>query len=445
LRRVAFCAIACVGVLAASARGAAAPPPPDRPYQITTRPGEGREEALARWRARLEPFTRQARASYPGAKERYLRGLPRGQTFFVTYVLKDRDGVQEQVFIRVDKIVGGIITGRVGSDLDLVREHRRGDTVSFPESDIVDWTISRPDGSEEGNLIGKYIDSLNQPSAPPPGPPPGARPAPNPTTLKGQPTPEGLRAAVANASHMGRVIYLQYRATTIAADALANDARPHNAVPLGGALAVMEAPRPGEPTSFSVSFFTRDAVPRVAYRVRVPFKTGAAPTVEDLVPPQAASAGLAVLYRAQQTALGGLGQREQLIDSVVVPPSAGEDGIVVYLLASTRSPDIAVLGRHHRVLVSPDGKRVIRDEPLSKSILELRLAGGDMPPGAHSAALAVSHLLTDAPLETHVFASLRYDVLILVSTRLGSWRVDHDKIEFLGASNPVGATSLTPL
>jgi hypothetical protein len=36
---------------------------------------------------------------------------------------------------------------------------RRG--YSFQESELVDWLISRPDGSEEGNVVGKFLDERN--------------------------------------------------------------------------------------------------------------------------------------------------------------------------------------------------------------------------------------------------------------------------------------------
>jgi uncharacterized protein YegJ (DUF2314 family) len=418
-----------LGVVVASAAGAA-PAPPDRPYQIT-------REGKAKWQEQLAPLIQKARATYPEARDRYLRGLPRGQRFFVKYELPDEArGVTEQVFIRVDRVANGIITGRIASDLDLVRNHRQGDTVTFPEGDIVDWMIARPDGSEEGNLIGKYIDTLNAPQAPVPAPAPAPARSPAGPPATALPVPAELRVAVERASHLGRVIYLQYRAMTLASEALLDDERSHDQIPLGGALAVLDPSRPGEPTSFTVSFFSREGVPRVASRVHVTFKAGAKPTVEDVRPPATPGPELAALYRARQAALG-VGAREQLIDTLVLPPSRDtrEDAILVYLIAGTKKPDVAVLGRHFRVIVSHDGRSVMHFEPLSKAILELPLGptGGDLPAGARPVSLAVTHLVSDTPLETHVFASLRYGVAIIVATPTATWRVDRDKIEYLGA------------
>ena len=30
--------------------------------------------------------------------------------------------------------------------------------VMFPESELVDWVITHPDGIEEGNVVGKFLD-----------------------------------------------------------------------------------------------------------------------------------------------------------------------------------------------------------------------------------------------------------------------------------------------
>jgi hypothetical protein len=190
-----------------------------------------------------------------------------------------------------------------------------------------------------------------------------------------------------------------------------------------------------------VSFFTRDVAPRVAYRVHVPFKAGAATTVDVVTPPEIPGPELAAFYLARQAAIGGLSARKQLIDAVVLPaqPAIGEDGILVYLLAGTMKPDVAVLGQHHRVLVSPDGKRVVRFEPLSKGIIQLPMTGGNPSPGAHVVSLAVTHVVSDTPLETHVFASLRYGIALVVATRAATWRVDRDKIDYLGPSATASA------
>lgn len=112
-----------------------------------------------RFDAAIAPYTEQARKTYPYAKARYLVGLPRGQTFFVTTRLTDGQGQFQGVFIQVTKIADGKITGRIASKILSVVGYKAGDEYTFPEVELVDWTISDPDGSEEGNVVGKFLDT----------------------------------------------------------------------------------------------------------------------------------------------------------------------------------------------------------------------------------------------------------------------------------------------
>jgi hypothetical protein len=130
--------------------------PADRPVKLTTR------DAEARFRERIEPYVKQARASYPGARRRYLAGLPAGEKFYVTTQLRNEDGRFEQIFILVQKIEAGVISGRIASDIQVIRGYRRGDVHRVAENEILDWLISRKDGSEEGNFVGKFMDTQSQ-------------------------------------------------------------------------------------------------------------------------------------------------------------------------------------------------------------------------------------------------------------------------------------------
>ena len=113
----------------------------------------------------LEPYVRQARATYPSAKQRFLAGLPPRHTFFVTARLTDSLNHHEQVFLAVDSIVGERIAGRIASEIAVVRGFRRGDAYAIRDADLVDWLIAKPDGSEEGNVVGKFVDTYQPPTA----------------------------------------------------------------------------------------------------------------------------------------------------------------------------------------------------------------------------------------------------------------------------------------
>ena len=139
-------------------QGALAPnAPADRPGTVRA---DSPDEAFSHWQTLTAPHSQEALATYPGARQRYLKGLPAGENFFVTIILRDPARRFEQVFILVGGIEGGAVTGRIASDILAVDGYRRGATLTFRETEVVDWLISKPDGSEEGNFVGKFLDTL---------------------------------------------------------------------------------------------------------------------------------------------------------------------------------------------------------------------------------------------------------------------------------------------
>ncbi len=162
-----FGLLACLPVLGQQkpvpANDAALAPnaPSDRPVHVAAKESEA-AEALAAFERLIAPAVKQARSTLPQAKRRYLKGLPSGQAFFVTTRITDPDGQFEQVFVRVRHWQGAQVSGEIANALDNVKTYRQGQSISFPESAVLDWTISRPDGTEEGNYVGKLIEANNR-------------------------------------------------------------------------------------------------------------------------------------------------------------------------------------------------------------------------------------------------------------------------------------------
>lgn len=125
--------------------------PQDKPQALTAAQIKKFEEAI-------KPYVEKARKTYPDAKKRFLAGLPPKHFFYITTRLHDEDGRFEQVFIAVREIKEGIIKGIISSEIATVTKYKFGDSYSFPESELMDWTIALPDGSEEGNFVGKFLD-----------------------------------------------------------------------------------------------------------------------------------------------------------------------------------------------------------------------------------------------------------------------------------------------
>jgi hypothetical protein len=112
----------------------------------------------------MEPYVAKARASYPAAKARFQAGLPAQHSFFVTTRLRDARGRIEQVFVAVDTIVGREIRGRIWSQIHIVDGYRMRQRYAFSEADLIDWMVARPDGTEEGNVVGVFLDTYQPPA-----------------------------------------------------------------------------------------------------------------------------------------------------------------------------------------------------------------------------------------------------------------------------------------
>ena len=130
--------------------------PADRPVSATLRC------QLAALKRDIAPLSTAARASFPDARARFERGLPPRHSFFVSTWLHDSAGRQELVFVAVDSITGAReaaqIAGHIWSPVQLVRGYHYRQPYTFAVTDLVDWMIARPDGSEEGNEVGKFMD-----------------------------------------------------------------------------------------------------------------------------------------------------------------------------------------------------------------------------------------------------------------------------------------------
>jgi uncharacterized protein YegJ (DUF2314 family) len=128
------------------------PAPQDKPVLTAAEKQKKFDDAIA-------PYVKQARDTLPGAKARFLAGLKHGEAFFVTIRVYDDPKRFEQVFVQVTGWEGDTIKGILASDLEIVKTHRKGELITCKKEDVYDWTISKPDGTDEGNFVGKFLDS----------------------------------------------------------------------------------------------------------------------------------------------------------------------------------------------------------------------------------------------------------------------------------------------
>lgn len=126
--------------------------PADKPVAVNKNETQKFEDAIG-------PYVNKAKLTLPYAKKRYQKGLTKGEVFFITMKLYDPDRHYETVFVRVRSWEGDKIKGVLSSDLVLLKKHKNGEEVACLERDVLDWTISKPDGTEEGNFAGKFLDT----------------------------------------------------------------------------------------------------------------------------------------------------------------------------------------------------------------------------------------------------------------------------------------------
>lgn len=125
--------------------------PPDKPIPL------GSKAQLDAYDKAIAPYVAKARATYPLAKKRFLSGLPSGHKFVVRTRLTDSHGKVEDCLVQVESIKDGNITGTINR-VDILDNYKAGQRVAFSESRIDNWLILRPDGTEEGNYVGKFLD-----------------------------------------------------------------------------------------------------------------------------------------------------------------------------------------------------------------------------------------------------------------------------------------------
>ena len=243
------------------------------------------------------------------------------------------------------------------------------------------------------------------------------------------PVPFDLQEGVERASALGANLFLLDASTAMAWDALAARIGPPSGMGIGHYLALIGGNEQSGPDgSVQVLFFTDEHVPRLAYRVRV--RPGGEKPSEVLAqdPPGVVHEPLMTLLNARLLALEAIPPTKQALNPVLIPQRNGQ--IVVYLLAATQQPNVAVLGRHYRVEVSPDGTEVEAVTALSGAEREVPTRNSS---GQRVAALAVTDGAAEHPTETHVFASRMANVPIYVTTGRGRWKVRASGIDYLGS------------
>lgn len=154
---------------------------------------------------------------------------------------------------------------------------------------------------------------------------------------------------------------------------------------------------------------------RAAYDIPVHDGVAGAPVeVSDALPPDQVARAL-----ARQTAINNIGRlRCSAQLNTVVLDDPDSDGWLVWLLTATTDANIIPFGGHYRFRISADGSTVLRRDMLSNSCINLpRQQDG---PNGQPAGLVISQIVSNGPVETHVFLSLqnRLPVYVMAANQL---------------------------
>lgn len=118
-------------------------------------------------------------------------------------------------------------------------------------------------------------------------------------------------------------------------------------------------------------------------------------------------------FVARQTAIENIGRlRCSPRPNTVVLDDPDSDGWLVWLLTSTNDANRVPVGGHYRFTISADGMTVIQRDQLSNTCLAMEKP--EPSPDQQTAALFVSQIVSQTPVETHVFLSLQNRLPIYV-------------------------------
>jgi hypothetical protein len=111
---------------------------------------------------------------------------------------------------------------------------------------------------------------------------------------------------------------------------------------------------------------------------------------------------------------------------LVLPDPKGS-GLLVYALATSRDPEEIVVGIHYRVSVPADASRVERVDALSRTRIVARKK--NLPQGYRLVGFVLAQVVSDKPVETLVYLTLRHNASCMVVTPDESvWWIEHGKI-----------------
>jgi hypothetical protein len=155
---------------------------------------------------------------------------------------------------------------------------------------------------------------------------------------------------------------------------------------------------------------------------RATFRDGPrSPSVEVLPAGSPLTPEQRAMFAARKTALAvPFKPCSKRYNTIVLPAALlRKQGWLVYLVPAGTEPNLVRVGGHYRVHVSADGTQAISVTPFSKSCLTINL----QQPGLRVEGIFIDQVVTDTPVESHVFLNLLHRLDVVVVTRKAVWKL----------------------
>lgn len=111
----------------------------------------------------IVPYIEKAKATFPEVKKKYIAGdyVRENRELNVQIDLASKDGTKEVAFVRVVQCQGNRFQGVLANKIEVVKEYKTGDTISFTQDRVMNWVVVDSLGNEEGNFVGKAIEAFD--------------------------------------------------------------------------------------------------------------------------------------------------------------------------------------------------------------------------------------------------------------------------------------------
>jgi len=142
---------------------------------------------------------------------------------------------------------------------------------------------------------------------------------------------------------------------------------------------------------------------------------------------QASSSQTELEQRAIRSAKDALKGSDLRRYRFVALPDPKSSGFLIYALATSPDPEEIVVGIHYRVTVSADASRAERVDALSRT--RIVATKKNLPQDYKLVGFVLAQLVSDKPVETLVYLTLRHNASCMVVTPDESvWWIEHGKI-----------------